>query len=373
MKKIILLVMLCCGSLSFLVAQSETESPKTFGSNKFMLTGNGEAVFTSDSGSANFTNINFKPIFLWKLSDKLFIESEVEIETGDGVADLGLEYVNMCYIVNPYLVFHMGRFLPKFGAYRGKLGEAYINRFATNPIGFGDGGIGPMDEVGFGAQGGVPLGSAKMNYDLWVSNGPQVGKDEATGETAPGSFDYEAYSDNNKNKALGGRIGILPFSNSSLELGFSYENAQKTGDSYSPFEDVSLNMMAVDLNYFHTIIAIKSTVRLIGEWKMQDEKYPAVDPTASYKSSSSTYYGTISIRPSVLENKFLRNLELAYRYSQFDLTKVKLDNEPAGLNKPDRMAVALDYWFKWNCVLKVMWQKEKDFTNQYLVQVVYGF
>lgn len=358
---------------NFAQAQSTNDSLRNSGSNKFMLTGNAEAKFYADSGTAKFTDINFKPIFLWKLSEKLFVEAEVEIETGDGVADLGLEYVNMCYMVNPYLTLHMGRFLPKFGDYRGKLGEAFINRFATDPIGFGDGGIGPMDEVGFGAQGGAAMGTAKMNYDIWVTNGPQVGKDEGTSEPVKGAFDYEPYADNNKNKALGGRIGLLPFSNSSLELGFSYENAAKTGDSYSPFENVSLNMMAVDLNYFHGIKAIKSTVRLIGEWKKQDEKYPVIDSIDSYKSSSSTFYGTISIRPSTLDNKILRNLELAFRYSQFDLTKVKLDNEPAGLSKPDRVAVALDYWFKWNCVVKIMWQKEKDVTNQYLVQMVYGF
>jgi hypothetical protein len=373
MQKIILLFVTCIASLNLASAQAENESARNFGATKLMITGNAEAKFIADKNSANFTQINFKPIFLWKLSEKLFVESEIEIETGDGDAHVGLEYVNMCYMVNPYLVLHMGRFLPKFGAYRGKLAEAFINRFATDPIGFGDGGIGPLDEVGFGAQGGIPLGSAKMNYDIWVSNGPQVGKDAVNQAPTAGLFDYEAYTDNNKNKAIGGRIGFLPFSNSSLELGFSYENADKTGDAGSPFESVSLKMMAIDLNYFKTINALSSTIRLIGEWKKQDENYPAIDTIGSYQSSSSTFYGTFSIRPSLVDNKFLRNLEFAFRYSQFDQSKVKQNNILAELGKPDRTAVAIDYWFKWNCVLKAMWQKEKNIDDQYLLQLVYGF
>ena len=116
-------------------------------------------------GQSSFGDVSFKPIFLWKISDKLFAEAEIEIETGEGTANLGLEYANMCYMVNPYLIVHAGRFLPKFGAYRGRGGEAFLNRFASDPAGFGDGGIGAMNETGIGAEGGLPFGDIKINYD----------------------------------------------------------------------------------------------------------------------------------------------------------------------------------------------------------------
>src|SRR6185295_18732375 len=156
----------------------------------------------------------------------------------------------------PYLILHGGRFLPKFGAYRGKLGEAFINRFSSDPVGFGDGGIGTMDEEGVGAQGGIPLGASKMNYDLWVSDGPQLltGADDPS---SAGQFDYEAYIDNNKNKAIGGRIGLLPFSNSCMEIGFSDENASETGTQWTDLQKVGVNMMAVDANFFHKITPLK--------------------------------------------------------------------------------------------------------------------
>ena len=138
------------------------------------------------------------PFFFGEYSDKLFAEAEIEIETGDGVADLGLEYANMCYMVNPYLILHAGRFLPKFGAYRGREGEAFLNRFASDPTGFGDGGIGAMNETGIGAEGGLPFGNINVLYDFYVSNGPQL----LTDPENAGQFEYEAYTTNNKSSAV---------------------------------------------------------------------------------------------------------------------------------------------------------------------------
>src|SRR5580765_8410909 len=147
-----LLVLMCMIRVTVLHAQTDstlnpqtdsaltppTNTQRSIGQNKFAIFGNAEAVYHATKGTSEFTDVNFKPIFLWKISDKLFAEAEVEIETGEGEADVGLEYANMCYMVNPYLILHAGRFLPKFGAYRGRMGEGFINLFASDPTGFGD-------------------------------------------------------------------------------------------------------------------------------------------------------------------------------------------------------------------------------------------
>ncbi len=189
------------------------------GQNKFAVFGNAEMTFISDKNNVQFGEVNFKPIFLWRISDNLFVEAEPEFETGGGSLDIGLEYANMCLTVNRYLTLHAGRFLPKFGAYRGRFGEGFINRFPTDPVGFGDGGIGAMNEVGIGAQGGFGVGDVKFNYDLYLSNGPIL----LTDPENAGQFEYEGYVGNNKGKAVGGRVGFLPLSNSSLEIGYSFQ------------------------------------------------------------------------------------------------------------------------------------------------------
>ncbi|HCN82694.1 MAG TPA: hypothetical protein DIT07_03615, partial [Sphingobacteriaceae bacterium] len=164
--------------LSYFTSQAQdtvnVTSKTSPGSNKFIVYGNAEASYVSNINSKGFGDVNFKPILIWRISPKLFVEAEMEIETGGGSADMGLEYANMCYTVNPYLILHAGRFLPKFGAYRGRLAEGFLNRFPTNPSGFGDGGIGASVETGAGALGVLPFGDIKVLYDLYVANGSHL-------------------------------------------------------------------------------------------------------------------------------------------------------------------------------------------------------
>ena len=341
----------------------------TQGKNNFAVFGNAELVYFADKNGNHFGDLNFKPIFLWKISDKLFVEAEPEFETGGGTLDIGLEYANMCFIVNPYLTLHGGRFLPKFGAYRGRMGEAFINRFSTDPTGFGDGGIGAMNEVGVGAQGGFGAGSAKINYELYIANGPQI----LTDPENAGQFEYEAYAANSSAKAVGGRLGLLPFSSSNLEVGYSFQSKDKTGEKGTPYENVSVFMQAVDLNYWAHVKPIKCDVRVIGEWRYQkvsDASYYKEDSSSySFKNTPSSYYIAGTIRPAHSLNKFVRNLELAARYSEFKVP----ENAPWGDGKSTQTAYSLDYWLHWNTCLKLTYQTQTGLDNALYAQLVFGF
>jgi hypothetical protein len=336
--------------------------------NNFAVFGNAQITYFHDKNNSQFGDVSFKPIFLWKISDKLFVEAEPEFETGGGSLDIGLEYANMVYIVNPYLMLHAGRFLPKFGAYRGRMGEAFIDRFGSPPVGFGDGGIGAMNEVGVGAQGAFNTGSAKINYELYISNGPQI----LTDPENAGQFEYEAYTGNNNAKAIGGRVGLLPFVNSSLEIAYSFQNKSKTGLKGTPYENVGVNMQAFDLNYWGHLKSIKSDIRLIAEWKHQKVDnaiyYKEDSSMYTFSNSPSAYYVAATIRPSYLKNLF-RNFELAARYSAFMMPA----DAPWGGSNTNQFALSLDYWLKWNTVLKLTWQKQKASDNAFYAQLVFGF
>jgi hypothetical protein len=347
-----------------------TPSPNSKdGQNKFAIFGDAEMTFVANKDNVQFGDVNFKPIFLWKMSDQLFVEAEVEFETGGGSVDIGLEYANMCFIVNKYLTLHAGRFLPKFGAYRGRFGEGFLNRLATDPVGFGDGGIGAMNEVGIGAQGGFGIGDSKINYDFYLSNGPIL----LTDPEEAGQFEYEGYVGNNKFKAVGGRIGFLPLSNSSLELGYSFQHKSKTGDTGTPFEKVGLLMQAIDLNYWGHITALKSDVRVIGEWKYQKVDtatyFDATNTPFTFDNAPSAYYMEGTIRPSHLHSNIVRNLELAARYSKFKTPT----GAPWGRGEEDQFAVSLDYWLKWNSLVKMTYQHQKGELNTFYAEVVFGF
>jgi len=373
--KLITILFLLCNT--FLKAQvvedsslaiSPPHAPQNEGQNNFAVFGNAEMIYFHDKNNSRFTDVNFKPIFLWKISDKLFVEAEPEFETGEGTLNIGLEYANMVYIVNPYLILHAGRFLPKFGAYRGRMGEGFINRFSTSPVGFGDGGIGAMNEVGVGAQGAFGTGDAKINYELYVSNGPQVLSDPAVPEEF-GQFDYEAYSGNNNSQAVGGRIGILPFSNSNLEVAYSFQSKSKTGEKGTRYANVGVVMHAFDLNYWGHLMSIKSDVRVIAEWKHQKVDnatyFDAAGTPYNFDNSPTAYYVAGTIRPSHLTN-IIRNIELAARYSEFKRPVVW-----GGDTK--QLELSLDYWFKWNTVFKITYQDKKDTDKAIYAQFVFGF
>ncbi len=230
---------------------------------------------------------------------------------------------------------------------------------------------------GVGAFGGLPIGSSRLTYDLYVTNGPQL----LTDTLNAGQFEYEAYTGNNKHKAIGGRVAILPFSNQSLEIGYSFLNKNNTSDG-GAIPNASVFMQAVDLNYFHVISPLRSMFRLMGEWRYQKvgnvTYYKGIDlggnPTDPYTLSSNTptsYYVTAAIRPSMVSNKFIRNLELAARYSHY--------NRPAdaawsgGLATTERTTIAIDYWLHWNSLLKFAYQVEKNAKNAFYAQVVFGF
>jgi len=365
-----LLLLFCCSLLNAQIisdVNTTNESSKD-GQNKFAIFGNAEMTFFTQKNSAQFGELNFKPIFLWRISDKLFVEAEPEFETGEGSLDIGLEYANMCYFVNHNLILYAGRFLPKFGAYRGRMGEAFINRFPTNPVGFGDGGIGAMNEVGVGAQGAFETGDSKFNYNFYISNGPIL----LTEDEEAGQFEYEGYIGNNKAKAVGGRIGFIPFSNSSLEIGYSFQTKKKTGDPGTVYENTGVNMQAVDLSYYNHINPLKSDVRLIAEWKHQKvdkATYLNGSTPYSFENNPSAYYIAGTIRPVHVNNDFAHNLELAARFSEFKRPTEAL----WGGDNTHQFAISLDYWLKWNSLIKLTYQTQKDEPKEFLAQVVFGF
>jgi len=355
-------------------ATAQGNSP-VLGSTKLLITGDAEVSYVANSNENAFGDINFKPIFLWQLSDRLFVESEIEVETGDGQADFGLEYVNVAYTANDYVTFHAGRFLSLFDGFFGKFGEGFLNRFPSNPVGYADGGIGSLIETGVGIEGNIPVGTANVNYDFYLANGPQLLPGSSDAPEEAGQLDYETFTENNKNKAVGGRVGIVPLSDKSLEVGFAFQTSDNAGETGSSLDGVNATMFAVDLNYYHTLSPLHSTLRLNGDWKRlnvgsaQYDNQDAPGTTFTFDNSSSAYYIQALLRPTGASNPVLQRIEFAFRHSSFD----RPSGAPWGGNQLYKQEVGLSYWFKWNALLKVGFATQTDETDTFLMQLVYGF
>jgi hypothetical protein len=115
---------------------------------------------------------------------------------------------------------------------------------------------------------------------------------------------------------------------------------------------------------------------LIGEVKQQksdDANYVSINPAdtslITFKNISNAYYGTFLLRPSGFESNILRNFEIGYRYSQFQTPEAAAWGGPIVMQN----AFTIDYWLKWNCVVKLTYVTQTEKPNLYLAQFVYGF
>ena len=332
------------------------------GKSKMMIRGYYHSGFENttigDESDSKFNSGSIAPIFMYKQSDRLFFESEFEGEFEDGEFRWTVEYADISYVLNDYMTVRAGKFILPFGTFMEKLHPAWINRLATRPLGFGHDGIAPSSDVGVELRGAFHTGSLKLNYQAYVVNGPSL----KTGVNEPDeagmlNFGAGAFGDNNNDKAYGGRLGIFPFTNSSLEVGFSGLTAQ-VGDKETIYEDVRTNMYALDLNYVKNLNFIKSVIDIKGQYnysEVTDANYAVADDTLGlyydFNNVSSAYYAQLSIRPSMSGSNFLRKLELVGRYSVMETPEGSLWEANA-----TQTAIGLNFWLDWRTVLKFGYQ-----------------
>ncbi len=205
------------------------------GKSRYMIRGYADANFISGEGETSFGNARFVPLFIYKQSDRLLFEGELEFEIEDGEVEIALEYANFYYQLSPNMTIRAGKILVPFGTFFDRLHPSWINKLPTVPLGYGHDGILPTSDLGIELRGASFLGGMRTNYSLYVTNGPRIedGEDEAE---EVGMIVPEADVDNNKNKAIGGRFGLFPFADQSLEVGFSAQSA-KLGNEGSALEE----------------------------------------------------------------------------------------------------------------------------------------
>jgi hypothetical protein len=266
----------------------------------------------------------------------------VEFEPSFDGYTLGVNWANITYFVAPGFMVHGGYFVVPFGIYNKRLAAGWIDKLAGDPNGFDL----PGTDFGIGFSGGLPLGGMKWSYDLSLTNGLQLLPD--------GELQNAGIVDNNKGKMVSGRLSLLPFSNSCLEIGVSalYSNS---GDAGSNFTNANVKMYGADINFVKTFNPF--LVNIKGQYNRIDvNKQTFVNPVDStnytFNNRTSAVFGQFSIRPVGLSGNFLKNFELAYRYSEYNTPS----NSTWGQNSHEH-DFGLDYWLNWRTVLKFTYAK----------------
>ena len=342
------------------------------GTTKPLITGSANAGFVDRKGEKSTFNGSFNPILLWKLSDRLFFEGEVEFAWNGNATDVNLEYANLSYIANDYLTLKAGRFLTPFGTFADRLHPGWINKLPDAPLPFAEeGGIAPTSSLGFQASGGFPVGPTKFNYAVYVENGPSL---NTTDPANAGRLKFDNLTDINNNKGVGTRIGFLPIPE--LELGYSFQYA-KVGEGVN----ASAYLHAVDLNYVRSSPALKGVIDLKAQWMWSQVSAVTYDTGSgpfTFNNRRDGGYAQLAYRPSLLKNKFLQNLEGVCRWDMIN----NPSRAPAesGFDE-QRWTLGLNYWLGSSTVIKAAYQfgdrrtpgEGRENVNAILFQAAMGF
>ncbi len=317
-----------------LKAQNEALDDGTTG---FLLTGYAFAGYKDGKSSNSSFNAGFSPIFLWKLRDDLIFEGELEIELEDDTTEVGLEFAQLSYLLNDYITIGAGLFLNPSNYFIERLHPTWINKLPDNPITMtGDTRIQAGSQLGLQVGGGVPLGSTRGEYAIYVSNGPTMRPD--------GTLSFDNYFDTNNNKAVGGRIGWLPFPG--FELGYGFEVAG-VDDLNGAGLDVTTH--AVDLNYLQTSKLLLGSVYINAQYANRQIDRSS-SPTLAFNNQSSGGYAQIAYRPGLSGLPLLKDFESVLRYDWIDLP-----NAP-GFNDEQRWTIGLNYYLAASTMVKFAYQ-----------------
>jgi hypothetical protein len=342
------------------------------GTTKFLLAGWAEGMYEQRNGQVSTFSASFNPIFLWELTPKILFDSRLEIEPSGGGTNVNLVNAQISYLLNDYIAFGIGEFFSPSNVFVERFEPQWINKLPDRPLAIYHG-ILPNISVGAQVRGGFPIGPTRADYAFYVSNGPVLSTFDA--RTA-GKLDFNSYTDNNDNKAVGGRVGFLPIPG--VEVGYGFETS-KPGFQGTTFANVQALVQSVDLEVTRDSDVLKGRVNLFAQYAWSHVDHAVYDPDGSlgfgplaFTSKQDGGYAELAYRPTKLDIDFLRNLEMIFRWDH-------LSRDPSGLGDPreERWTLGLNYWLSPSTVVKAAYEWDKPAgqrnKNALFFQTAMGF
>jgi len=363
-------------------SQSFAEERET---GRFAIAGYGDVKYEeSQANDTSSFSARFVPIFLFSLNDKTHIEAETEISVNEsGETEVELEYADVHYFLTNNTTISAGKFLLPFGQFGPNIHPSWINRSVFSPgiyggVG-GHGGYQPMtgllpvmSDIGVGLQHTITFGNNKKIFiDVYATNGiaeEEHADDEPLddhGDEEPvvdehalelPELGFEATSsDNNSNKAMGGRIAIalLP----DIELGASYYTAK-----YDHDEELAFTAKGFDINW-------------IGEYHILRGEYIQTD-TDAFEEHEDGDLERISFDRNgwYLQSTFM----LGKLFNTLHGTDLVVEYaETNKILEAERWAYGINYWLDDRSVLKATYEDTQVHDGEddvrFAVQYSYGF
>src|SRR6266581_2626957 len=350
----------------------KTEVKETFpGSTKFLLAGYGTAGFTARSGEDPFFDASFNALFLWKLSDRLFFEGEMELEFEDNATTINLEVAQASYLLNDYMTIGLGRFLNPMNFFVERQHMNWVNKLPDKPLAVYDG-LFPESEMGAQLRGVVPVGPTKLEYVAFVANAPGL-ITSSDDFSEIGKLDFDNDANAGGHVAVGGHIGFIPIPQ--LEIGYGIQRS-KVGPRDHAVENI---LQSADFNYVSDSALLKGLINAraqsvwshVGHFVFYPDGEQGFGPLA-FNNNRNGGYAQISYRPTHIDNDYLKNVEGVFRYDRFNQL-----HTPVGFDE-QRFTIGLNYWLTPSAVLKLAYEfddKNGGARDQdaFMMQAAVGF
>ena len=342
------------------------------GTTKFLLAGWADGMFEARNGQVSTFSASFNPIFLWELTPKLLFDGRLEIEPSGGGTNVNLVNAQISYLLNDYIALGAGEFFSPSNVFVERFEPQWINKLPDRPLAVYHG-ILPNISVGAQVRGGFPIGPTRADYAFYVSNGPVLNTFDAHNA---GTLDFNSYTDNNDNKAIGGRVGFLPIPG--VEVGYGFETS-KPGFQGTTFSDLQALVQSVDLEITRDSDLLRGRINLFAQYAWSHVDHAVYDPDGSlgfgplaFTSKQDGGYAEIAYRPTKVDTDFVRNLEMVFRWDH-------LSRDPSGLGDPweTRWTLGLNYWLSPSTVLKAAYEWDQPSgepnRNALFIQTAMGF
>ena len=338
------------------------------GSTKFLLAGYGTGSFISKSGEDPFFDATFNAFFLWKMTDRLFFEGELEFEFEDETTTTNLEIAQASYLLNDYMTIGVGRFLNPMNYFVERQHMGWVNKFPDKPLAVYDGLL-PESEIGAQLRGVIPIGPTKLEYAAFVANAP--GLITMPDETL-GTLDFDNDANTGGHVAVGGHVGFIPIPQ--IEVGYGIQRS-KVG----PREDaVEAILQSADFNFVADSPMLKGLINFRAQWVwshvdhfLYDLDETGIPGTISFNNNRNGGYVQLAYRPTGFGN-VIKNFEPVVRYDRFNQL-----HTPVGFDE-ERWSFGLDYWVTPSTVVKAAYEVDNKNNgardqNAVMLQVAVGF
>jgi hypothetical protein len=319
------------------------------GTTKFLLAGYGTAGFTARSGEDPFFDAAFNAIFLWKLTDRLFFEGELEFEFEDGNTTTNLEIAQASYLLNDYMTIGVGRFLNPMDYFVERQHMNWVNKFPDKPLAVYDGLL-PESQLGAQLRGVFPIGPTKLEYAAFVANAPGLVTMPDSDFSTLGMLDFANYANAGGHIAVGGHVGFIPIPE--LEIGYGIQRSTVGPRDHA----VEAILQSVDFNYVRDSTLLKGLINFRAQWVWSHVGHFIYDPDGGqgfgpfeFNNNRNGGYVQLAYRPTGFGN-IIKNFEPVVRYDRFNQL-----HTPVGFDE-ERWSFGLDYWVTSSAVIKAAYE-----------------